>query len=57
MCIRDSKKYFTRSGKLLGSLTGADIDLHWETIARLGESAYRCNLCRRCAQVCPMRCV
>ena len=48
------KKYFTRSGKLLGSLTGADIDLDWETIARLGESAYRCNLCRRCAQVCPM---
>ncbi|RDB61490.1 4Fe-4S ferredoxin [Gordonibacter sp. 28C] len=48
------KKYFTPSGKLLGSFTGADIDLDWETIARLGELSYRCNLCRRCAQVCPM---
>lgn len=48
------KRYFTPSGKLLGSLTGANIDLNWETIARLGEDAYRCNLCRRCAQVCPL---
>lgn len=48
------KRYFTPSGKLLRSFTGADIDLNWETIARLGELAYRCNLCRRCAQVCPM---
>ena len=31
-----------------------DIDLNWKTIARLGELAYRCNLCRRCAQVCPI---
>lgn len=48
------KKYFTTSGKLLGSLVGADIDLTWETVARLGELAYRCNLCRRCAQTCPL---
>lgn len=48
------KRYFTPSGKLLGSFTGANIDLNWETIARLGELAYRCNLCRRCAQVCPL---
>lgn len=48
------KKYFTPSGKLLGSFTGADISADWETIARLGELSYRCNLCRRCAQVCPM---
>ncbi|MDK2824021.1 MAG: hypothetical protein PWP71_1939 [Clostridia bacterium] len=48
------KKYFTKSGKLFGSLVGADIDLTWETVARLGELAYRCNLCRRCAQTCPL---
>lgn len=48
------KKYFTTSGKLFGSLVGADIDLNWETVARLGELAYRCNLCRRCAQACPL---
>ncbi|WP_139652669.1 (Fe-S)-binding protein [Raoultibacter phocaeensis] len=48
------KRYFTPSGKLLKGFAGADIDLNWETIARLGELAYRCNLCRRCAQVCPL---
>ena len=48
------KRYFTPSGKLLGGFAGADVDVNWETIARLGELAYRCNLCRRCAQVCPL---
>ncbi len=28
--------------------------LRWETVARLGELSYRCNLCRRCAQTCPL---
>ncbi len=28
--------------------------MNWETVARLGELAYRCNLCRRCAQTCPL---
>ncbi|MEW6661919.1 MAG: (Fe-S)-binding protein [Bacillota bacterium] len=49
-----AKKHFTKSGKILGGLVGADIDVNWETIARLGELAYRCNLCRRCAQTCPL---
>lgn len=31
-----------------------DLDLNWRTIARLGELAYRCNICRRCAQACPI---
>jgi Fe-S oxidoreductase len=31
-----------------------DIELNWATVARLLELAYRCNLCRRCAQTCPM---
>lgn len=48
------KKYFTTTGKMLGKLVGADIDINWESIARLGELAYRCNLCRRCAQTCPL---
>lgn len=30
------------------------IDIDWKTVLRLGELAYRCNLCRRCAQNCPM---
>ncbi len=31
-----------------------DIDLNWRTVARLIELSYRCNLCRRCAQTCPI---
>jgi Fe-S oxidoreductase len=31
-----------------------DVGLNWMTVARLGELAYRCNLCRRCAQTCPI---
>ncbi|HKJ02743.1 MAG TPA: (Fe-S)-binding protein [Longimicrobiales bacterium] len=46
-------KYVKPGGKLLAPLTG-DVDLNWTTITRLYELAYRCNLCRRCAQVCPI---
>ena len=31
-----------------------DIDLNWEVVARLIELSYRCNICRRCAQTCPI---
>ena len=31
-----------------------DVELNWRTVARLGELAYRCNVCRRCAQTCPI---
>jgi Fe-S oxidoreductase len=31
-----------------------DIDLTWQGVARLIELAYRCNLCRRCTQTCPI---
>lgn len=56
------KKYFDKNGKLIPGgkssfvckFVGGDIDLNWQTVARLGELAYRCNLCRRCAQVCPL---
>jgi len=47
-------KYISPGGKLTAKFTGADIDLNWETVARLAQLAYRCNLCRRCAQTCPM---
>jgi len=35
-------------------LVHGDIDLNWTTVARLIELSYRCNLCRRCAQTCPI---
>ncbi len=48
------KKYLSTGGRLLAGFRGHDIDLNWETIARLAELAYRCTLCRRCTQVCPI---
>ncbi|MEW6338978.1 MAG: (Fe-S)-binding protein [Acidobacteriota bacterium] len=30
------------------------IELNWETFARLAELSYRCTLCRRCCQACPI---
>ena len=51
---RIKSKYLDRGGKALAKFTGNDIELNWATIARLAESAYRCTLCRRCAQACPI---
>ncbi len=48
------KKYLSRSGKMFGKLVGADIELNAATILRLAEDAYRCTICRRCAQRCPI---
>lgn len=39
---------------VLKKLAGNDIPLNWKTIGRLAELAYRCTLCRRCAQTCPI---
>ncbi len=47
-------KYIKPGGKILGRWKHGDIDLNWRTIARLAELSYRCNLCRRCAQTCPI---
>jgi Fe-S oxidoreductase len=47
-------KYIKKRGKVFSKLTGDDIDLNWPTVARLAELAYRCSLCRRCAQRCPL---
>jgi len=34
--------------------TRGDIEVNWKTVSRLIELSYRCNLCRRCAQTCPI---
>lgn len=51
------RKLYTKhkSGNgLIARFLGGDIDINIETILRLGELAYRCNVCRRCAQTCPL---
>jgi Fe-S oxidoreductase len=47
-------KYIKKRGKVVSQLTGDDIELNWPVVARLAELAYRCSLCRRCAQHCPL---
>jgi len=47
-------KYIKKRGKFISKLTGDDIELNWPMVARLAELAYRCSLCRRCAQRCPL---
>ena len=47
-------KYAKPSGKIKAKLNNEDIELNWATITRLYELSYRCNLCRRCSQSCPM---
>lgn len=47
-------KYVKPGGKLRARLGKGDVDLNWTTITRLYELSYRCTLCRRCAQACPM---
>ena len=50
--LRRIKKKYLDKGGTLAKLTEGDIELNWATIARLAELAYRCTLCRRCAQTC-----
>jgi len=47
-------RYVKKRHKFLSKLMGYDIELNWPTVARLAELAYRCSLCRRCAQQCPL---
>ncbi len=47
-------KYLKGGGNVLSRWKHGDIELNWQTIARLAELSYRCNLCRRCAQTCPI---
>jgi Fe-S oxidoreductase len=43
-----------KHGGLLSAWQHGDIEVNWPLVARLAELAYRCNLCRRCAQTCPI---
>ena len=47
-------QYARRGGRALSVLKGEAIDLNAVAILRLIELAYRCTLCRRCAQACPV---
>lgn len=47
-------QYLKPGGKFYGRWKDGNIDLNWTTVSRLGELSYRCNLCRRCAQTCPI---
>lgn len=48
------KRYLTPSGKILGKFVSGEIKLNANTIIRLAELSYRCTLCRRCTQTCPI---
>ena len=48
------KKYAKRGGKLLAKAEGRRHRSQRHHDFRLLESSYRCTLCRRCAQACPM---
>ena len=45
-----------KGGGLLSAWQHGNIELNWPLVARLIELSYRCNLCRRCAQSCPIGC-
>jgi Fe-S oxidoreductase len=45
---------YVKHGGLLSAWQHGDIVLNWSLVARLIELSYRCNLCRRCAQTCPI---
>jgi Fe-S oxidoreductase len=47
-------RYLKPGGNVLPSLRGNDVELNWDTIVQLAELSYRCTLCRRCAQTCPV---
>ncbi|MBI4669190.1 MAG: (Fe-S)-binding protein [Elusimicrobia bacterium] len=47
-------KYVKKGPAWLAKFKHGNIDLNWTTVSRLYELAYRCTLCRRCAQACPM---
>jgi ferredoxin len=47
-------KYVKSGDTIFNKFQNGDIDLNWTLVARLFELAYRCTLCRRCAQSCPI---
>ena len=53
-CARSSTATSSRAATCFPKLRGNDIELTWDTIVHLAELSYRCTLCRRCAQACPV---
>jgi len=47
-------RHLKPGGGLLPGLRGIDIKLDWNALVTLAELSYRCTLCRRCAQACPI---
>jgi Fe-S oxidoreductase len=47
-------RYIKPGGNLFPKLRGNDVELNWDTLVTLAELSYRCTLCRRCAQACPV---
>ncbi len=47
-------KYVKPGSQILKKFQVGDISLNWTLISRLVELSYRCTLCRRCAQACPI---
>ncbi len=47
-------RYIKPGGHVFPTLRGNDIELSWDTLVKLAELSYRCTLCRRCAQACPV---
>ncbi len=45
---------YVKHGGFLSAFQHGDVNLNWPLVARLIELSYRCNLCRRCAQTCPI---
>ena len=45
---------YVKGGGLVSAWQHGDIHVNWPLVARLAELSYRCNLCRRCAQTCPI---
>ncbi|MBU0518816.1 (Fe-S)-binding protein [bacterium] len=47
-------KYVKPGNSMFTKMQHGDIELNFDLLTRLLESSYRCTLCRRCAQSCPI---
>lgn len=52
--LRILYKRYKKGGSLAAQFADGNAGINVEAVLRLGELAYRCNLCRRCAQACPL---
>ncbi len=48
------KNYVQKGGRFWAKVSGDDIEATWLMVSRLMELSYRCTICRRCAQTCPV---